>query len=311
MLIGSNRLRILVSADDFGLSEGITTSILDAVDHGMVTSVSIIANGAGFEHAVSEYREHRDLFLAVHLNLMEGRALCPADQVPDLVDEQGCFRHSFQSLYLAHLRAGSARRAVLREQVRAELRAQLARVADSIGPQYGLRVDGHLHVHMIPFVFDVLMELHQEFRFGYVRCLAEPFFLAYDGFDSLRNYAGLNIAKHVVLNTFARRALPRLRSRGIPHCRYFIGVLFTGNMRVAAASAALARLEERCRGDELVEILLHPGGAAPGEDWIWNEKPSFRNVYYSSWRKRECDTLVSPAFRALVEDRIIRRVDSK
>jgi predicted glycoside hydrolase/deacetylase ChbG (UPF0249 family) len=302
-------LRILVSADDFGLSEGITTNILDAVDRGMVTSVSIIANGPGFEHAVSEFRERRGLFLTVHLNLMEGRALCPVDQVPDLVDEQGGFRHSFQSLYLAHLRASSTRRAELHRQVRAEFRAQLERVAGCIGPQYDLRVDSHLHVHMIPFVFDALMELHHEFRFAYVRCLAEPFFLAYDGFDSLRNYAGLNIAKHAVLNTLARRALPRLRSRGIAHCRYFIGVLFTGNMRVAAAGAALARLEGRCGGDELVEILLHPGGAAPGEDWIWNQKPSFRDVYYSPWRERERDTLESPAFRALVEDRIVRRVD--
>jgi hypothetical protein len=249
------------------------------------------------------------LFLAVHLNLMEGRALCSADQLPDLVDEQGYFRHSFQSLYLAHLRAGSARRAELRRQVRAELCAQLQRVADSIGARASLRVDSHLHTHMIPFIFDVLMELHQEFRFGYVRYLAEPFFLAYDGFDSLRNYAGLNIAKHAVLNTFARRALPHLRSKGIAHCKHFVGVLFTGNMRVEAVRAALARLEGRCGGDELVEILLHPGGAAPGEDWIWNRKPAFRDVYHSPWRKRERDTLESSAFRALVEDRIVRNAD--
>ena len=77
-------------------------------------------------------------------------------------------------------------------------------------------------------------------------------------------------------------------------------------MREEAARAALARLEGRCKADELVEILLHPGGAAPGEEWIWNGKPSFRSVYYSDWRTRERDTLKSPAFRARVEDRIIR-----
>jgi hypothetical protein len=185
----------------------------------------------------------------------------------------------------------------------------LERVASCIEPKCGLRVDSHLHVHMIPFVFDVLMELHDELHFEYVRCLAEPFFLSFNGPDSLRNYAGLNIAKHAILNTLARRALPRLRSLGISHCRHFIGVLFSGNMREEAVNAALARLEGRCRADELVEILLHPGGAAPGEEWIWNEKPSFRNVYYSDWRTRERDTLKSPAFRALVEDRIIRRAD--
>ncbi len=302
-------MRILVSVDDFGLSEGITTNILDAVDHGVVTSVSIIANGTGFEHAICEYRKRRGLYLAVHLNLMEGRPLCPVDQLPDLVDGQGTFRHSFQSLYLLHLRADNTRRAKLCGQVRAELRAQLDRVAGCIKPQCGLRVDSHLHVHMIPFVFDVLMKLHDELHFGYVRCLAEPFFLSFSGLDSLRNYAGLNIAKHAILNALARRALPRLRSRGISHCRHFIGVLFSGNMREEAVKAALARLEGRCRADELVEILLHPGGATPGEEWIWNGKPSFREVYYSHWRARERDTLKSPAFRALVEDRIIRQAD--
>jgi predicted glycoside hydrolase/deacetylase ChbG (UPF0249 family) len=299
-------LRIIVSADDYGLSEGITTNILDTVDNGAVSSVSIIANGTGFEHAIHEYRKRSGLSLTVHLNLMEGRPLCPIDQLPDLVDEQGAFRHSFRSLYLLHLRADSARREKLRGQVRAELRAQLERVSGCLEPQCDLRVDSHLHVHMIPFVFDVLMELHEELHFGYVRCLAEPFFLAFDGPDSLRNYAGLNLAKHAILNAMARRALPRLRSRGIPHCRHFIGVLFTGNMREEAVSAAFARLEGRCKEDELVEILLHPGGAAPGEEWVWNEKPSFRHVYYSDWRRRERDTLKSPAFGALVEDRISR-----
>ncbi|MBW2540901.1 MAG: ChbG/HpnK family deacetylase [Deltaproteobacteria bacterium] len=304
-------MRILVSADDFGLSEGITTNILDAVDHGAVTNVSIIANGTGFEHAICEYRKRRGLYLTVHLNLMEGRSLSPAGQVPDLVDERGYFRHSFQSLCLFHLRADKTRRAKLRDQVRKEFRAQLARVAGCIDPRYGLRADSHLHVHMIPFVFDTLMELHEEFQFEYVRCLAEPFFLTFNGPGSLRNYAGLNIAKHAILNTFSRRALPRLRSRGIPHCRHFIGVLFTGNMREAAVASALAQLENRCEADELVEILLHPGGAAAGEERLWSEKPAFRSVYYSDWRTRERSTLKSPAFRALVEDRLIRQVNPK
>jgi len=47
-------VRIIVSADDFGLSDGITTTILDAVDHGIVTSVSIIRNGYGFDRALRE-----------------------------------------------------------------------------------------------------------------------------------------------------------------------------------------------------------------------------------------------------------------
>jgi hypothetical protein len=153
------------------------------------------------------------------------------------------------------------------------------------------------------------MELHDELGFGYVRCLAEPFFWTLSEHGSLRNYAGQNLAKHAILVALARRAMPRLRSRGISHCRYFIGVLFSGNMREDAVRAAIARLEGRCGREELVEILLHPGGAAPGEEWVWNGKPSFRDVYYSRWRTRERELLKSPAFRALVEDRIMRPVN--
>ena len=75
-------------------------------------------------------------------------------------------------------------------------------------------------------------------------------------------------------------------------------------------ASALSRLEDRCRSDELVEILFHPGGAAPGEEPLWDRKPAFQSVYYSDWRTHERDTLKSPVFRALVEDRLIRQVDS-
>jgi predicted glycoside hydrolase/deacetylase ChbG (UPF0249 family) len=300
-------VQIVVSADDFGLSDGITMNILDAVDNGLVTSVSIIANGIGFDRAIREYQSRSRLHLAVHLNLMEGRSLLPGPELPDLVDGRGMFRQSFQSLCLLYLRSDDARRASLREQVRAEFRAQLERVTSCVGSRNGLRVDSHLHVHMIPFVFDELLELHDEFELAYVRCLAESFFLAIDGFDSLRNYAGSNIVKHALLRTLARRARTRLQSRGISHCRHFVGVLFSGNMRERAVSAALARLADRCGKDEIVEILFHPGGAAPLEASLWNGKPAFRSVYYSDWRSRERETLKSPTFRALIESQAGRR----
>src|SRR3989344_3721426 len=67
---------VTVCADDFGLSRGITDSILQTVDEGPVTQVSVIPNGEAVEYALAEYRRRSDrLALAVHVNLTEGKPL--------------------------------------------------------------------------------------------------------------------------------------------------------------------------------------------------------------------------------------------
>ena len=101
-------LTILLSADDFGLTEGISRSILEAHDEGVLNGVSVLANGHFFDEAVAEARRRPDLRLSVHLNLVEGMALS---------DPGRPLRHSFLSLWRAK---------TVPEKVRTELAAQVA-----------------------------------------------------------------------------------------------------------------------------------------------------------------------------------------
>ena len=51
-------------------------------------------------------------------------------------------------------------------------------------------------------------------------------------------------------------------------------------------------------GDVSVEIVFHPGGAAPGEEAIWARYPALRAYYFSPWRRFESDGLRSPEMAA-------------
>ena len=81
--------RMIVNADDFGFSEAVNHGILKAMQEGIVTSTSIMANMPGFAHAVQLYHEHPDMAVGVHLNLTCYRPLLSTHQT--LVTETGYF----------------------------------------------------------------------------------------------------------------------------------------------------------------------------------------------------------------------------
>jgi chitin disaccharide deacetylase len=158
--------QLIVSADDFGLTEGVNNAVLRAHREGIVTSVSLMVNGLAFESAARISRAHSDLDVGLHLNLTEGNPARPPSLIPTLAGRQGfIYDHPFK-LWLA-LRRGAVRRA----DVETETRAQLQRARDaSVNITH---VDGHKHVHAIPLVLEVLRGLAPDYGFYAVRSTVE------------------------------------------------------------------------------------------------------------------------------------------
>jgi chitin disaccharide deacetylase len=63
--------QLIVNADDFGLTEQVSRGILDAHRDGIVTSTTLMANGAAFDAAVAMSRQAPRLGIGVHLNLVK------------------------------------------------------------------------------------------------------------------------------------------------------------------------------------------------------------------------------------------------
>ncbi|XP_077602012.1 carbohydrate deacetylase isoform X4 [Crocuta crocuta] len=154
------RVRLVVTADDFGYCPRRDEGIVEAFLAGAVTSVSLLVNGAAAESAADLARRHQ-IPTGLHANLSEGRPVGPARQgASSLLSPEGFF------LGKMGFREAVAAGTVSLPQVREELEAQLIRFRELLGRD-PTHVDGHQHVHVLPGVCQVFAEVLQanEVRF--------------------------------------------------------------------------------------------------------------------------------------------------
>uniref|UniRef100_A0A8C0DEK8 Carbohydrate deacetylase n=1 Tax=Balaenoptera musculus TaxID=9771 RepID=A0A8C0DEK8_BALMU len=137
------RVRLVVTADDFGYCPRRDEGIVEAFLAGAVTSVSLLVNGAAAESAAELARRHR-IPTGLHANLSEGRPVGPARHgASSLLGPEGFF------LGKMGFREAVAAGEVVLPQVRGELEAQLSRFRELLGRD-PTHVDGHQHVHVLP-----------------------------------------------------------------------------------------------------------------------------------------------------------------
>ncbi|HEX8926500.1 MAG TPA: ChbG/HpnK family deacetylase, partial [Terriglobales bacterium] len=137
---------LLVNADDFGLTEGVNRAIAECHTHGIVTSTTLMATGAAFDHAVELSRSLPELSVGCHVVLVDGEPLLPANEVRSLLAPgTNRFFHSIGEFARAALR-GKFRT----EEIEAEATAQFARLQKA-GVQIS-HFDSHKHTHLFPAV---------------------------------------------------------------------------------------------------------------------------------------------------------------
>ena len=269
--------RLIVNADDFGLSEAVNRAVIEAHEHGIVTSTSIMAGGGAFEHAAALASRCPTLDVGVHLTLTEQRPV--ADSVPSLVGADGQFAPHATDFARRWLRGG-----ISLSDVRKELDAQIRRVrAHGVRPTH---LDGHQHVHVLPGIARVVAELAREHGIGAVRVPTErP-----RGY-MLRDIGGLKrLAEQIVLGTFG--ALSPLRH--LRRVDRFVGFFFGGRLDERNLRTVLASLPTH----GTVELMCHPGlddPASPYGHWGY------------SWAA-ETAALTSPDVRALLAELGVRLI---
>ena len=143
---------LIVNADDYAMSPGISRGILEAHARGVVTSTTALVNTPGAVEALAVARaDTPTLGLGLHVNLSFGRPVLPPDDVPSLVGGDGAFFSGGRLLdAMTYFRA---------DDVRREVAAQFARFVQLIGrpPDH---LDSHQHIGCLqPDVFAVMLAL--------------------------------------------------------------------------------------------------------------------------------------------------------
>src|SRR5215831_14809083 len=158
--------KLIIAADDFGLTPRINEAIAIACRDGIVTSASLMATGAGFDSAVDIARREPKLDIGLHLNLTEGCPISNPSNIPTLADSNGfLYRHPLK------LAAAFFKRRVRLEHLEREIRAQIEKViASALSVTH---IDGHKHVHVIPPVFRVIWRVASDYGIFAVRSTRE------------------------------------------------------------------------------------------------------------------------------------------
>jgi hopanoid biosynthesis associated protein HpnK len=275
--------RLIVNADDFGLTGKVNDAIVEGHRNGIITSTTLMANGAAFESAVALARRQPRLGVGVHLNLTEGRPISDGARIPSLVNGRGLLSGGpgrlARRVFLGRIRLADVER---------ELRAQIEKVLAAGIP--ATHIDGHKHVHLWPSIFDVVIRLAREYG---IRCVRRPAERPV-GLSALLRRGG-GSASAILRQYLASRAMRvvalgsrrKLRRGGLNTPEYFFGVTQTGFLDVAALGAIL-----RCVPEGTSEIMCHPGYV--DEDLMRTPTRLLRQ------RERELAALMSPEIRNLV-----------
>lgn len=233
---------VIVNADDFGETPEITRGIVECIDAGVLTSTTILANMPATQEALRlAAARGRSASFGVHLNLCEGPALTRA---PSLVDAAGHFRRKRAQALRAFLHRLAA------ADVEAELRAQIARVAEA-----GVAIshlDGHKHLHQLPGVGPIVARLARELGIERVRCTLEQ-----------RSGApgapvAVSAARQVRI-ALARGFAPRARDHGLRFPERTLDLAQLLGVTEPDAQRALLRHSGRS-----LEVFCHPGRAPAG-----------------------------------------------
>ena len=270
---------LIVNADDFGIDEYINLGIADCLNNGIVRSVSVIPVGVAFDEALSLIKANSDVGVGIHLCLTGESPIMPQSQVRSIISENGSFFPDFYSLFYK-IFTGSVNLLELRK----ELIAQVKKVLDSgITPTH---IDSHQYIHLIPPVFDIVIELAKKFCIKWIR---------YPGMDC---YAHITSAaafiKETYLFFFSRPQLLLLQKNRIGYVKSSYGILTNGHLNEKILGKLIRNLN-----DGLSDITCHPGfDPRDGRYLLWKY----------SWRD-EVNALTSNSISDLIKNANVKLIN--
>lgn len=279
--------RLIVNADDFGLTAGVNRAILELHRAGVLTSATLMARAAATDEAIQMALSAPSLGVGCHVVLVDGEpVLSPLKEIPHLANpSDGRFRPSLIG-FLNWLSRDSDRRWPFRgraiREIEAEASAQIALLQSR-----GLRlthIDTHKHTHMFPAV---LRPVLRAARAAGIRAVRNPFEPEW----SLRATSGGGWIRRVEVRLLRRfePAFQRIvAEEGFTTTDGAIGVLATGTLEAATLDSLLRKVPEGTW-----ELVTHPG--------YWDDDLNQVKTRLKASRETERDALLTLQQRDEIE----------
>ncbi len=280
---GSKLRRLIVTGDDFGLAVEVNEAIELAHREGILTAASLMVGAPAAEDAVQRARRLPSLAVGLHVVVVRGRPVLPAEQIPDLVDGTGMLS---TDLVGAGIRFAS--RPAAARQLESEIRAQFERFR-----QTGLALDhadAHNHMHFHPAVLRILIAVGRDYGLRAIRVPRES---PVRSWRAARGGLALRLGASLFLRPWLTRMRRRVRKAGLISNDWVFGMNDDGRMDTGWL---LRTIEELPEG--VSEIGFHP--AARGFDEADPRTRAYR-------RTEELAALTSPLVATALRRRSVER----
>ena len=238
--------RLIINADDFGLTHGVNRSIIELHQAGVLTSATLMATGAAFDDAVALAHANPTLGVGCHIVLTDGMPVSDPRDIPTLIGPDGRnFRPSLVDFVQALLRGK-----VREEEIECEASAQIRKLK-----QAGItltHVDSHKHSHLFPRVSRPLLRALEAES---IRAIRNPFEPA---FTQRLSHAGVKRRLQINLLNRLRPGFSgqsQIVSGAVKTTGGTVGVSATGNLNAVTLTELLLVMPAQ----GTYELVCHPG----------------------------------------------------
>ena len=243
--------RLIINADDLGLTAGVNRAIVEAHTGGVVTSATLMANGAAFDDAIERARTAPGLSVGCHVVLVDGAPVSDHGSVATLVAH-----HSGESgRFYSRLSVFAARAVLGRfdlDQLVSEICAQVRKV-QTAGVQV-THLDTHKHTHILPSILEALVKAARICGVPAIRNPVVPVNAIRIG--QLAGKPGLwkRYGQVRMLRGFAPHFERKMKRAGLATPDGVVGVIETGSFDGSLVRRMLENLPEGTW-----ELVTHPG----------------------------------------------------
>jgi len=237
-------IRIIINADDFGLTPGVNRAICEGFENGLITSTSALACSRFIEEGVGLLDNKYKANVGLHICLDEERPVSDPKKIQTLIDHKtGCFKTRAKLLRDLLLRR------VCSGDMYVEMKAQFEKLR-SLGIKID-HFDSHGHLHAFPQVSSVVDRLSKEYGVLLIRRPVESYWPALLTPANLRRLPISLLISCASIYSFKRRYETNSRNMS------FMGLLDSGNVHEAVIQRwhkVVSNLHDR-----IIEVMCHPG----------------------------------------------------
>lgn len=236
--------RIIINADDFGLTQGVNRAVIELHRSGVLSSATLMANASATNEAIHFALKTPGLGVGCHVVLVDGTPVLPARDIPTLIDPATGQFHRKLTTFLRLLLMGR----IQASEIEAETSAQIAQIAEK--SLHLTHIDTHKHTHMFPAVLRPVLRAARAAGVSAVRNPFEPPW-------SRQATPAAPLVRRVEVNLL-HQLEPAFRrilvQEGFKTTDGAIGVLATGSLDAETVDSLLQNIP-----DGTWELVTHPG----------------------------------------------------